>query len=132
MATAGTPHEGKDNIIVPVVYTGLDLRLYTNTSNSLDASTVLADLTYPSGVGYATITLSGTWASTNGVVTYDDGTPDNPIFENTDSIDWTGGDVTGAVITDGTYVLHFQDLSGGPLTMTPGKQLEIDLSTFIA
>lgn len=132
MATAGTPHEGKDNIIVPVVYTGLDLRLYTNTSNSLDASTVLADLTYPSGVGYATHTLSGVWSSTGGVVTYDDGTPDNPIFENTDTVDWTGGDVTGAVITDGTYILHFQDLSGGPLTMTPGAQLEIDLSTFIA
>jgi len=132
MATSGTPFEGRDEIIVPAVYTGLDMRLYTNTQNSLSATTVLADLTYPSGTGYATETLSGVWGSADGVVTYDDGTPDNIIFENTGGTDWTGGDVTGVVITDGTYILHFKDLSGGPVTMTPGKQIEVDVSTVVA
>lgn len=130
MATNGTPYEGRDNIIVPGVYTGLDLRLYTNTLNSLNANTVLADLTYPVGTGYATYTLSGVWTGTNGVVTYDDGTPDNPQFENTGGTDWTGA-VTGAAITDGTYVLHFKDNALGAITMTPGKIIEIDISTLI-
>ena len=130
MATSGTVFEGRDNIIVPAVYTGLDLRLYTNTGDSLTASSTLASLTYPSGTGYATITLSGVWSSTNGVITYDHGTPDNPSW--TAGSDWTGGDVTGAAITDGTYLLHFKDLSLGATTMTTGTVLEVDLSTFIA
>ena len=129
MATSGTCYEGMDNVIVPAVYTGLDMRLYTNTANSLSSSTVLADLTFPSGSGYATYTLSGVWSSTNGQITYDDGTPDNVIFTAGDN--WTGGDVVGVAITDGTYLLHFKDLALGPVTMTTGQALEIDLSTVI-
>jgi len=128
MATNGTPFEGRDNIIATAVYTGLDLRLYTNTANSLTVSTILANLTFPSGTGYATFTLSGTWSSTNGVVTYDDGTPDNPEFENTGVSNWTG-DPTGAVITDGTFILHFKDFALGTIVMTPGKVIEVDIST---
>lgn len=129
MAIKGTPYEGRDNIIVPRVYTGLELRLYTNTANSLDASTVLADLTYPSGTGYAPLSLAGVYSSTNGVVTYDDGTPDDPRF--TAGSNWTGGDVVGVVMTDGTYILHFKDLTAGPVTMLTSDVLIIDISTLI-
>ena len=132
MATSGTPFEARDNYIVPAVYVSgsLDLRLYTNTPNSLTSSSTLSDLTYPSGTGYATYTLSGTWSSNSGVVTYDDGASDNVTF--TAGSDWTGGDVTGVAITDGTYLIHFKDLSLGPVTMTTGEALEVDLSTFIS
>jgi len=132
MATSGSPFEGRDNYIVPAVYVSgsLDMRLYTNTANSLSSTTVLADLNFPSGSGYATYTLSGNWSSNSGVVTYDDGTPDNVKF--TAGNNWTGGDVTGVAITDGTYLLHFKDLSLGAVTMTTGKVLEVDLSTFIS
>ena len=112
MSTSGTCFEGMDSIIVPAVYTGLDMRLYTNTADSLTSSTVLANLTYPSGSGYATYSLSDAWSSTNGQITYDDGTPDNAKFTAGDN--WTGGDVVGVAITDGTYLLHFKDLSLGP------------------
>lgn len=132
MAISGTTFEGRDSIIVPAVYTGLDLRLYTNTADSLTSSTVLANLTFPVGTGYATFTLAGVWSSSNGVVTYDDGIPDNPEFENTGGSNWTGGDVVGAAITDGTFLLHFKDLSLGPVTMTPGRILEVDISTLVS
>ena len=131
MATSGTSFEGRDNIIVPAVYTGLDLRLYTNTADSLTASSVFANLTFPSGTGYATITLNGTWSSSNGVITYDHGTPDDPSWTATDT--WTGGNVVGIAITDATYLLHWKDLSLGPQTMTAASPpLVVDLSTFIA
>jgi hypothetical protein len=89
----------------------------------------LADLTYPVGTGYATYTLSGSFSSTNGVVTYDDGTPDNPVF--TAGGDWTG-DVVGAAITDGTYLLHFKDFANGPYTVTTGESIEIDISSLLS
>lgn len=128
MASFGTPSEGKDGIIAPAVYTSsLKLGLYTNTQDSLGASTVLADITEPSGSGYTQITLSGSWAYSDGVVTY---TP-NPQFENTDaSASWTGS-VTGAFIHNDTYLLHFKDRPGGALEMTAGKILEIDISTLL-
>jgi hypothetical protein len=128
MSTFGTPYEGRDNIIAAAVYTGLSMGLYTNTLNSLDASTVLADITEPTGTGYARVTMSSTWASTNGVVVYD-GT--NPQFENTGGTDWTG-DVTGAFLTDGVYVLHFKDLAAGATTVTPSDIIEVDPSTVVA
>lgn len=135
MADSGTPFEGRDNIIVPRVYTTgtLDLRLYVNIADSLDPSTVLGDLTEPTGTGYAPITLSGAYSVTNGVVTYDDGTPDDPEFENTESeggSNWSQA-ITGVAMTDGTYILHFQDLLSS-VTMTPGKKLKVDISTLVA
>ena len=129
MAVSGTPMEGRDNIIAVNVYTGLDLRAYTNTANSLDSSTVFADLSEPSGSGYAAISLDGAFSSTNGVVTYDAGTPDDERWTAGDN--WTGGDVVGTAITDGTYVLHFKDLSEGPVSMTTDKVLVVDISTII-
>ena len=136
MATKGTPNEGRDFIISDRVYTTgtLDLRLYVNTADSLDANTVFADLTEPTGTGYAPITLNGVFSETNGVVTYDHGTPDDPIFENTEGgggSNWSQP-ITGVVMTDGTYILHFSDLVGGSVTMTPGYKLRVDVSSLIA
>jgi hypothetical protein len=126
MAKSATTFEGRDNIIVPAVYTGLDLRLYTNTANSLSATTTLSDLTYPTGSGYATVSLTGDWTSQNGVITY----ASNVTFTAGDN--WTGGSVVGVALTNGQYLLHFKDLSGGALAMTTGKVLEVDLSTLIS
>jgi hypothetical protein len=134
VSTFGTPFEGRDNIIASAVYvTGsLDLRLYTNTKNSLTDATVLADLTYPVGLGYAAYTLSGTWTANNGLVTYSDGSPVYVTFTNTDPADdWTGA-VTGAAITDGTYVLHFKDFAADPITLPAGQSIKVDVSTVVS
>jgi len=133
VSSFGTPFEGRDNIVASAVYVSgnLDLRLYTNTKNSLTDATVLADLTYPSGAGYAAYTLSGTWSSSNGVVNYDDGSPSNPQFTNSGAGDWTGA-VTGAAITDGTYVLHFKDFSADPITLEAGQTIEVDISNLVS
>ena len=135
MATSGTPNEGRDYIISDRVYTTstLDLRLYVNTADSFSAATVFADLTEPTGTGYAAISLSGVFSEADGVVTYDHGTPDDPVFENTNAAggaNWSQA-INGVAMTDGTYVLHFQDLTT-PVTMTPGKKLKIDVSTLVA
>ena len=132
MASSGTVNEGRDFIISDRVYTtgGLDLRLYTNNQDSLDATSVFADLVEPTGTGYAPITLSGVWSEADGVVTY----ATNPVFENTNSeggANWSTP-VKGVAITDGTYILHFQDLLAASVTMEPGKKLTVDLSTLIA
>ena len=136
MSTNGTPFEGVDNILLNA-YTGLQLILYTNAANSLDRDTVFADLTQPSALddeaapnGYAAITLSGTWSSTNAVISYDHGTPDNPRFTNDGpTYDWN--EVFGSVITDGTYVLHFKDFSSSR-TLAPGATLDIDISSLVS
>lgn len=135
MATSGTPHEGVDNLLISA-YTGLILLLYTNTGNSLDRDTVLADITEPSALddggndnGYAQITLSGTWSSTGSSITYDHGTPDNPVFTNT-GVDGNWDPAIGSVITDGTYILHFKDF-GTPVALTLGATLEIDISSAV-
>jgi len=135
MATSGTPNEGRDFIISDRVYTTgtLEIRLYINTADSLDAATVLADITEPTGTNYLPITLTGVFSESDGVVNYDHGTPDDPIFENTESeggSNWSNP-ITGVFMTDGTYVLHFQDLLSS-VTMTPGKRLRVDISTLIA
>jgi hypothetical protein len=134
MATNGTPYEGVDNILLNA-YTGLEIILYTKSGNSLDRTTVYADLVEPSNVdsetdpnGYATITLTGTWSSVDGIISYDH--PGNPTFTN-DAPDDNWDTVTGAAITDGTYVLHFKDF-GTPVTLTPGGELQIDLSALIS
>lgn len=131
MATSGTANEGRDKIISDRVYTSstLDLRLYANAADSLGPTTVFADLVEPTGTGYAPITLSGVFSEADGVVSYDS----DPTFENTETgggSNWSN-QIQGVVMTDGTYVLHFQDLVA-PVTMTPGKKLKVDLSTLIA
>lgn len=135
MATSGTPNEGRDFIISDRVYTTgtLDLRLYVNLADSLSDTTVFGDLVEPTGPGYAAYTLNGVFSEAAGVVTYDDGTPDDVVFENTEpggGSNWSQA-ITGVAMTDGARILHFQDLNT-PVTMTPGKKLIIDLSTLIA
>ena len=135
MATKGTTDEGQDSIIGARVYTTgtLQLRLYINTADSLSETTVFADMTEPTGTNYAPIVLSGVFTFNNGVVTYDHGTPDDPFFENTEpgsGSNWSNP-ITGVWMTNGSQVLHFQDLVT-PVTMTPGKKLKVDISTLIA
>ncbi len=133
MSSFGTPFEGRDSIIAPAVYVSgdLDLRLYTNTKNSLTDTTVLADLTYPSGAGYSTYVLNGVWSFINGLVTYSDGSPAYVEFTNTGSVDWVGA-ITGAAITDGTYILHFKDFVADPVTLLPGLSVGVDVPGLIS
>lgn len=132
MSRAGTPLGGLDLIADRVYISGADftLVLYTNTPNSLGDATVAADLVQPTGSGYAPITLTGTWASVNGLVTYDHGTPDNPM--------WTAGGawsapVTGAAMISGTKVVHFRDYndSGGNWVAANGKKLAVDITNMV-
>jgi len=132
MATSGLPHEGTDNIILDA-YTGLQMLLYTNSGDSLTRATVLADLTEPSALddiggdnGYAAITLSGVWSSSNSVISYDHGSPDAVVFTNTGGQgSWDAA--TGSAITDGTYILHFQDFPN-PIIVVKDGSLNIDVS----
>jgi hypothetical protein len=133
VASKGTPYQGRDLIIAPRVYTGLSLIAYTNAQDSLSDTSVYADLVQPAGSGYAPIALSGSWASSNGVVTYDHGTPDDPNWENTHATNNWSLPVTGVAIIDASNrLLHFHDLSNGPVTMTPAKKLVVNLSTLVA
>ena len=137
MATKGTPNEGFDNVIAARIYTPntLELRCYVNTPDSLGQTSVFADLTEPTGTGYGPILLNGVYTSTNGVILYDHGTPDDPYFENTEpggGSNWSQA-VTGVVMctAGGGTILHFNDYVS-PVTMTPGKKLSIDISSLVA
>jgi len=140
MATFGTPYEGRDEIIVPLVYqylsdnSVLNLGLFTNSSGTLGPTSLIGDISEPSGTGYAAYALEGTWSSSNGVVTYSDGSPANPQFENTGGTDWVG-DITGAYISGAPgvtyYLLHFKFFSS-PITLQPGQVLEIDISSLLS
>jgi hypothetical protein len=134
VATKGTPNQGRDQIIAPRVYTGLTLILYTNTADSLTDSTLYSNLTQPTGTGYAAVSLSGVWSSADGIVSYDHGTPDDVIFENTHaSANWSAPVVGAAIIGGaGPYLLHFMDAPEAPITMTPGQKFRVDLSTLVA
>lgn len=143
MATKGTPYEGRDRIIAPRVYSPgagavvHSLVAYCNLQNSLSDLSVYADLVQPTGNGYAPITLSGVWSSSQGIVTYDHGTPDDPRWQNVDaSLNWSQP-VTGAAIVAtiggvGPYLVHFMDFADGPVTMTPQQRIVVNLSTLVA
>lgn len=130
MSLFGTPDEAKESVVGPAVYTtSLYIGLYTNTGNSLTSSTVLANITEPDdaaeSTGYARQQMTGTWAFSDGVVTYSP----NIQFTNSGASSWTD-DVTGVFVTDQTYLIHFKDLSSAT-TMTAGKILEVDFSTLL-
>lgn len=131
MAIKGTPFQGRDAVIMPRVYTGLTLVLYTNAANSLDDASTGATLVAPVGTGYAPIALNGVWSSSLGVVTYDHGTPDDPVFQNTGGVNWSA-QVTGAAILAGASLLHFMDDPNGPVTLAAGKKYLVDLSSLVA
>jgi hypothetical protein len=128
MATSGTPNNGLDEIARRVYVNGASFTLvaYTNAADSLSAATVTADLTQPtSSNGYAPITLSGTWSTSGGVVTYTH--PGNPTWSATGS--WSGV-VRGVAIVSGAIVMHFKDLDTA-FTAANGKKLAVDLSQVI-
>jgi len=130
VASIGSPNEGLDNVLGALYTATFKLLLYTNTQDSLSQSTVLANLTEPTGEdGYAQITLNGTWSQNNGIFTYDHGSPDDPFWENTGAGDWAV-QPAGVAMTDGTYIVHFKDLVD-LVTMIPGKQIIVDMSTGI-
>ncbi len=132
MADKGTPNEGRDLIAGRVYLPGLQLRAYVNLQDSLTPVSVLADIVEPTGPGYAPITLTDTWTSVNGIVTYDG--PD-PFFQNSAPFggsNWSSN-VTGVWMTDGVRILHFSDLiSAGGITMTPQYKLTVDLTNLVA
>lgn len=134
MAAKGTPYQGRDLIIAPRVYTGLQLVLYVNLQNSLSDLSVYADLVQPTGTGYAPISLSGVWLSAQGIITYDHGTPDDPIWQNTHASNNWSQPVSGAAIIGGAgpYLLHFHDFADGQITMVPSRKIAVNLSTLVA
>ena len=109
MARSGTPRGGLDEIAERTYVNGADFTLvaYTNTPNSLGDDSVAADLVQPPEEnGYAPVVLNGVWASEDGVVTYDHGTPDDPGWVATGP--WSAP-VTGAALIYGTRLVHFKD-----------------------
>lgn len=133
MAAKGTPYQGRDLIIAPRVYTGLQLILYTNALDSLTDATVYANLVQPTGTGYAPIALNGVFTSTNGVILYDHGTPDDPYWQNTHATNSWSLPVTGVAMIDGSsHLLHFLDIPAGAITMTPLKRITVNVSTLTA
>jgi hypothetical protein len=143
MATSGTPYEGRDSVVGPMIYTVLTsaslikLVLYENTADSLGDSTVFANLTTPSGeTGYADATLGTGWSFSSGVFQYDDGTPDNLSFTNSGAGAW-GNAVIGAAMICQTpytgstwYVLHFKDFANA-ITLGAGESIEVDINTLV-
>lgn len=132
MASQGTPNEGLDLLADRVYISGADFHLvaYTNTADSLNDSSVYADLTQPtSSNGYAPILLDGTWSSTNGVITYAHSTPTHPEWTATGS--WSGTVNGVAIIYNAATLIHFKDLSVA-FTAASGRILTVDLDTVLA
>jgi hypothetical protein len=128
MATRGTPNDGLEAIATAAYVSGaLTLIAYTNTPDSLGPTTVAADLSQPSGSGYAPITLNGTWSSTDGVTTYVHSTPTNPFWLALGA--WSAP-VTGAAIIHGAVCRHFMDFASA-FTAAAGKKLEVDLNSVL-
>lgn len=133
MARSGTPKGGLNEIAERVYVNGADLTLvaYTNTPDSLGPDSVAADLVQPTSAnGYAPITLNGTWATNNGIVTYDHGTPDNPTWTATGT--WSAP-VTGVAMIYGSRIMHFRDYndSGGSWTAADGRKLAVDVTNLV-
>jgi hypothetical protein len=130
MATRGTPNEGRD-LMAARIYVNCTMVLYVNAADSLTESSVAADLVQPTGTGYVPISLNGVFASLNGVVQYDHGTPDEVVWQNTHASNNWSQDITGAAILSGGKILHFHD-AATPVTMTPGQKIAVDVQSLIA
>jgi hypothetical protein len=133
MARKGTPKGGLDEITERAYVNGADFTLvaYTNTPDSLGDDTVVADLVQPAqNNGYAPILLDGVWATADGIVTYDHGTPDFPTW--TASGAWSAP-VTGVAVIFGTRVIHFVDYndSGGSWVASNGRKLAVDITNML-
>lgn len=129
MATSGTPNEGLDYAAGRVYGSHLTLVAYTNAADSLGPATVYANLSQPSGGGYAPIVLDGTWSYLNGTVSYlKAGLP--PRWTATGV--WSST-VVGTAMVDALAgkVLHFKD-NAVPFTAANGRVLEIDITNLVA
>lgn len=112
-----------------LIYTGdtrQDLTLGLFTNSSLDETSVWADVTQPSGSGYAEVSLStGSFGvSADGTVTY-------PQQTWIAGADWSPGTVYGYYIRNdaGTPALvHVEFRAEGAFEMTNGKVYAVDLS----
>ena len=132
MAIKGTPNAGLDDI-ASLAYIGIVLTLvaYTNAANSLGAASVAADLAQPATAnGYTPISLTGTWASASGVLTYTHvAGPNNfngdPGWQASGA--WSGT-VNGIALLHGAVLRHFSDLAT-PFVAASLKKLVIDLAT---
>lgn len=124
-----TPNEGEDLILNLIYKNGdvnrggsLKLGLFTNASG-LSETSVLADITEPSGGGYAQITLTdASWIVSGQQASYATQT-----FNATAT--WTP--IYGYFIaTTGTAakLLHFEVDPNGPIILNNGDSHEVDLS----
>ena len=126
-----TPLEGQDYIaelLYPqsLVAQTLLLGLFTNTTGNLVEASTWANVTQPTGGGYAEITLStGSFTvNSGGVTTY-------PKQSWTASADWSA-DIYGYYVrtNEGTpRLLHFEYNDAGARTMSSGNLYSVDLST---
>lgn len=124
-----TTNEGLE-YLGTIIYKGatqenLTLGLFTNITGDLTTASEWADVTQPTGTGYAEVSLvQGTFVvSATGVVTY-------PQQSWTATDDWTSGDVYGYYIRNnaGTPILlHVQYRDDGVFTMTEGRRYTVDL-----
>jgi hypothetical protein len=129
MATEGSPNEGLDYVAGRVYGSHLSLVAYTNAANSLGSSTVYANLTQPTGGGYAPIALDGTWSFSAGTVTYQKA-GSNPRWTATGTWSATVNGVAMVDITAGKIV-HFRDCAV-PFTASNQKKLEVDVVNLLA
>lgn len=130
-----TPNEG-ETLILNLVYKNadvnrgstLELGLFTNTSG-LSETSVLADITPPTGGSYAIKTLTdASWGVTGDNATY-----------ATQDFTASGSDYSAAIYgyyikTTGTAakLLHFEVDSAAPITVTDGDTYRVDLSSVVA
>lgn len=121
-----TVNEGLDYIASVVYAAGststLKLGLFTNVAGDLGLTSQWADVTQPSGSGYAEIDLAtGSFSVTDGVVTY-------PQQSFTASSDWSPGDVYGYYVRTASGILvHAQYRDDGVFQMTEGRVFTVDL-----
>ena len=135
MATEGSPNGGLDEHAERVYVNGADLTLvaYTNAADSLNETTVAANLVQPTSAnGYAPIVLSGTWVTLDGVVTYTHPGSTHPDGHPgwTATAAWSGT-VRGVAVIFGTRVMHFKDLTV-PFVASNLRKLFVDLATLVA
>ncbi len=125
-----TPEEGQD-YIAEVLYSQdvspqtLTLGLFTNSAGALTETSLWANVSQPTGTGYAEVTLTaGSWGvASGGVSTF-------PQQSWTAGADWSA-DVTGYYIRTGEgtpRLLHFE-YGSAPRTMSTGNVYIVDLST---
>ena len=126
-----TVNEGL-NYIASLIYPtatryDLTIGLLTNAAGTLSETSAWADITQPSGTGYAEIALTNGNFSVDaqGDVTY------SPQLQWTAGSDWTGGDITGYYIRNqnaSPVLVHIEYRDSGSFPMTNGRIYTVDLT----